>query len=142
METIGGSQGWNRTKIIVALVAVIGLLMLCFCLVGSLDHKTMRFDTLEDAENAAAFERGWLPPVLPGGATKIVEINDLDTNRGKGSFRFPPESLPAYIEQIKNEFNGEVSEDTELTRIRISSKGNRWVLKLERRSGICRYTME
>jgi hypothetical protein len=47
-----------------------------------------RFATVQEAHSKGAFERGWLPPILPDSTRNITESNDLDVNIGDGSFQF------------------------------------------------------
>ena len=126
-------------------IVVIGvLLMLCFSVffaADRLDCITFNFATLEDAENTAIFKQGWLPPILPNGATRIKGKYDVDTNRSKGSFYFSTESPPSYLEEIKSKFNGEVSENTEFTQIFMVSKDSRWTVILEKQRGYGQYSM-
>jgi hypothetical protein len=50
------------------------------------------FDTtyrsLEEARQAGALQRGWLPSFVPPGATAIRERHDIDTNEIWGTFHF------------------------------------------------------
>lgn len=57
------------------------------------DIVTTKFTDLQHAKAEHAFERGWLPPILPPSTKNIIEINDLDLNRGHGSFKFSPTDL-------------------------------------------------
>jgi hypothetical protein len=49
---------------------------------------TTRFATVQEARSKGAFERGWLPPILPDSTRNITESNNLDVNIGDGSFQF------------------------------------------------------
>ncbi|MDR7018055.1 hypothetical protein [Acinetobacter sp. 3657] len=57
------------------------------------DIITTKFTDLQHAHAEHAFERGWLPPILPPSTKNIIESNDLDLNRGRGSFSFSPKDL-------------------------------------------------
>lgn len=61
------------------LIAMFTVLVLTGC-----DEVVTRYDTLNDAKFRRAFERGWLPPLLPDSSRTIVERNDLDANIGTG----------------------------------------------------------
>lgn len=54
-----------------------------------LDVVTESYATLEEAKNAGAIERGWVPDGLPPGTTELREAHDLDSNRHWGLFLFP-----------------------------------------------------
>jgi hypothetical protein len=76
-------------RIVVALLGVV--------LVGCGETVTTRFSDIEHAQREHAFERGWLPPILPLTSKDIVECNNLDSNQGEGSFRFNPRELEHFI---------------------------------------------
>ena len=69
-------------------------------LVGCSDTVNTQFPSLQEAQSAGAFERGWLPPVLPESAEDITERNDLDLNLGTGSFNYELAERPAYIQTL------------------------------------------
>ena len=74
-------------------LANISLLSATFCFASCRDNVTTRFDDIQQAQTAGAFERGWLPPILPPSTKNIIERNDLDTNAGEGYFTFAPEEV-------------------------------------------------
>ena len=63
------------------------------------DIVTTKFTDLRHAKVEHAFERGWLPPILPPSTKNIVETNDLDLNKGNGSFTFSPTDLKYFSDQ-------------------------------------------
>ena len=53
------------------------------------DVVTAAYATLQEARNAGAIERGWVPEGLPEGTYEMREAHDLDSNRRWGLFSFP-----------------------------------------------------
>jgi hypothetical protein len=56
---------------------------------SNLDVVTETYATLQEAREAGAIERGWVPDGLPAGTTDLREAHDLDSNRQWGLFMFP-----------------------------------------------------
>jgi hypothetical protein len=79
------------------LLRLFGVLLISCALAGCNDTVTTRFADFEQAQSAGAFERGWLPPILPPSTTDIVEKNDLDLNIGEGLFSFSPADRDYFI---------------------------------------------
>jgi hypothetical protein len=65
-------------------VLVISLLLLAAC--GELRETT--YDSVVEARDDGAFQRGWLPPELPSTTRLIREAHDLDTNVGWIAIRY------------------------------------------------------
>lgn len=62
-----------------------------FAVVGAAcDVANTNYANLEEARKDRAFERGWLPEILPSSASNIVASNNLDLNTSEGGFRFAP----------------------------------------------------
>ena len=98
------------------------------------DVVTTRFSNLEDAKSQKAFERGWLPPLLPDSARAIVECNNLDLNTGTGSFAYDLCERPTYVEKLSRA--GAVSRvegDSDI--LTVTTNGSRWEIRLPRASG-------
>ena len=53
------------------------------------DVVTASYATLQEARDAGAIQRGWVPGGLPDGTSDLREAHDLDTNRRWGLFSFP-----------------------------------------------------
>jgi len=103
-------------------------------LAGSSDVVTTRFATLADAKSQGAFQRGWLPPVLPDSATAIVERNDLDLNRGTGSFDYDLAERTTYLESLSRVGAVSLAEpDADI--LAATTNGSRWEIRLPRSSG-------
>ena len=49
-------------------------------LVGCGERVVHRYETVGEARRDGVFERGWVPDILPDGATALVELHDLDTS--------------------------------------------------------------
>jgi len=99
--------------------------------VGCSDVVTTRFSNLADAKSQGAFERGWLPPLLPDSAKAIVERNDLDLNTGTGSFKYDLRERTAYIKRLteagalsRSEANSEV--------LVFTTNNSHWEIRLPR----------
>lgn len=78
---------------------IITILLSSLILSCSDDRVTTKFTDLQHAKAEHAFERGWLPPILPPSTKNIIEINNLDLNRGHGSFTFSPTDLNYFSAQ-------------------------------------------
>ena len=70
-----------------------------FVVLGDSIVKT-EFSSLQEAKNSGAFERGWLPPILPETTQNIVEINDLDINNGWGNIDYDINKRDLYIQKL------------------------------------------
>jgi len=53
------------------------------------DEYEKAYPDVATAEAGGAFNRGWLPPLLPADARNIVELHNLDTSEGWGCFDAP-----------------------------------------------------
>jgi hypothetical protein len=82
-----------------SLLAILILALLSGCS----DIVTTRFETLDDAVAKRAFDRGWLPPIMPASSRNIVERNDLDANVGTGSFEFAASERHSYVTRLAEE---------------------------------------
>ncbi|HYG35885.1 MAG TPA: hypothetical protein VEC99_13925 [Clostridia bacterium] len=103
-------------------------------LTGCSDSVTTRFATLEDAKVQRAFERAWLPPVLPDSAKSIIESNNLDLNTGKGSFQYDFSERASYLERLKQ--SGAVYRAGQHADIlTLTTNGSRWEIELTRSAG-------
>lgn len=98
-----------RTRL--AVPATIAALVLAGQGCRDLDVVTASYATLQEAQQAGAVERGWLPPGLPAGTFDIREAHSTDTNRRWGLFSFPPEgssSLRRLLEPTEASLAGQV----------------------------------
>lgn len=77
--------------------SLIAILLISASLIGCSDTVTTTFTDFHQAQNAGAFDRGWLPPILPPSAKNITEKNNLDLNVGEGFFTFLPEDINTFI---------------------------------------------
>lgn len=75
----------------------LAIFLIAVALLGCGDIVTTKFPDIQQAQNERAFERGWLPPILPPSTKDIIEKNDLDLNLGEGSFTFSPSDLNYFL---------------------------------------------
>jgi hypothetical protein len=81
----------NHNFIIFIPAAILGLVVIVILgavLLLPSDTVITHFENYADANDSGAFERGWLPPILPPSAKNITEKNNLDLNIGEGSFTY------------------------------------------------------
>ena len=78
-------NGVRQRRTLSALFFVCSLLL---ALVQCSDRKETEYPTTADAIRDRAFDRGWLPRIIPRNATDIREIHNVDTNQGNGRFSF------------------------------------------------------
>jgi len=128
--------------VFVVLSAVAGALFirryLTYC--GS-DWVRTEFAALADAKASGAFDRGWLPPILPDGSTKIVEMNDVESNNGEGNFNFPPESMSAYIETMRANYGSLVTTNKTRIKIQLMTDNTRWTVDVDSQTGRGKYSV-
>ena len=122
-----------------AMRAPIIQLFLLLVVSGCSDSVRTEFATLVDAKAARAFERGWLPPLLPEEATCIVEVNDLDANVGRGSFSFPPGDMAAYLELLERGHGAVVRKIPSGVEVQITHVAPHWTLLLDSQAGQATY---
>jgi hypothetical protein len=109
-------------------------------LTGCSDLVTERFDTLAKAKSHGAFERGWLPPVLPASARAIVDRHNLDLNTGGGSFDYDLSERAIYLESLSG--LGAVLRSQQGTDIvTVTTDGSRWEIRLPRKLGRAEWSM-
>ena len=113
-----------------SLIATLSLLALAGCS----DEVTTRFGTLADAREQQAFQRGWLPLILPDSATSIVEQNNLDLNTGTGSFDYDLSERAAYIKRL-TEAGAPSRADEKSDVLTLTKNGSRWEIQLPHHSG-------
>ena len=102
-------------------------------LTGCSDVVTTRFSNLADAKSQGAFERGWLPPLLPDSARAIVERNNLDLNTGTGSFDYDLSEKSSYMKKLTGA--GAVSRtEGDIDILSVTTNSSRWEIRLPRAS--------
>ena len=120
----------------------IAALIITLAVAGCSDTVRTEFKTLDEAKQANAFSRGWLPPLLPDGTTRIVEVNDLDVNHGHGSFHFPAESTSPYLETLGAKHGATVTKSILGISVVVTNENTRWVIKLDPKNGTGEYTVK
>jgi hypothetical protein len=116
------------------------ILLTLFVFTGCNEVVTTRFATLADAKAQGAFERGWLPPVLPDSARAIVERNNLDLNTGTGSFDYDLNERPGYLERLSQA--GAVSRsDGDSDILAVTTHQSRWEIRLPRNAGSAEWSV-
>jgi hypothetical protein len=100
---------------------------------------TTRFTTLEEAKSQRAFDRGWLPPVLPESARSIVESNNLDASKGTGSCRYDLSERSIYVGRL-TQAGATLRVEQETDILTVTTNGSRWEIRLERNSDQARWS--
>jgi hypothetical protein len=108
-------------------------------LVGCSDTATSRFATLAEAKEKRAFDRGWLPPILPASARNIVEMNDLDRSIGTGSFEYDLSERASYLASLRVLGAATSPEEKDTDNLILTTNGSRWEIALQRTTGQARY---
>ena len=109
-------------------------------LTGCGDVVTTRFATLEDATSQRAFERGWLPPVLPDSARSIAETNNLDANTGTGSFVYDVSERASYVERLTR-LGASLRTEADTDVVTLITNSSRWEIRLRHHSGEGRWSV-
>jgi hypothetical protein len=117
-------------------------LIIALAIVGCSDTVRTEFKTLDQAKQANAFSRGWLPPLLPDGTVDIVEINDLDVNFGHGSFRFPVASTTPYLDALGTQHSATVTKSPFGITVVVTNEDTRWNIELDPKKGTGTYTIQ
>lgn len=65
------------------------------------DEFEASYATSDEARKAGAFDRGWLPSLVPASAEDIKERHNIDTNEVAGSFRAPPSDLQILLTRLE-----------------------------------------
>jgi hypothetical protein len=120
----------------------LSVLVAVLIVAGCSDTIRQEFKTLDDAKRTKAFDRGWLPPLLPDGSTQIVEVNDLDINTGFGSFRFPSETITQYLEALETQHGAVVTKSPLGITIVVTNAHTRWGFKLDPKMGTGTYSVQ
>lgn len=115
-------------------------LFAALALMGCDDVITTHFTDLEEAKSRRAFDRGWLPPMLPASARAIEERNDLDANTGTGSFAYDPAERAAYITKLLHA-GAPLQAEQDLEILTVKTNGSCWEIRLPRGSGSARWRM-
>ena len=101
------------------------------------DIKTERYADAEEARQKGAFDRGWVPSLLPEGTVNIRDVHNLDVNTGTGSFQFPSKNLAAYQEKVRHTPNATLNVIEALTIIELtdSDRGGAFRILLTTKTG-------
>jgi hypothetical protein len=147
-EVTSGDSGWRvlfaflaqwpaaaeflRSATMRGAFAIIAALALAGC--GG-DVLTKRFETLDDAKAQRAFERGWLPPVMPESARGIVETNNLDLNIGTGVCSYDIiRERTVYLERLMHS-GASLRTEQATDVLTLTTNGSRWEIRLPRSAG-------
>ncbi len=77
------------------------IVVLAVAFVGCSDVITTEFASVQEARFLRAFDRGWIPPIVPDSAKSIIERNDLDSNSGSGRFMYDIRERRTYIDALR-----------------------------------------
>jgi hypothetical protein len=95
----------------------------------SADLKTAHYADAAAAQEDGAFERGWVPSLLPEGTVNIRDVHNLDANTGTGSFQFPSKNLAAYQEKVRHTPNATMKVIEALTIIEFTHQDG-WIFRI------------
>jgi len=118
------------------------ILIVALAVAGCSNTVRTEFATLDAAKQATAFDRGWLPPLLPEGSTDIVEVNDLDINSGSGSFHYPTEATSHYLEALGTQHGAVVTKSPFGITVVVTNSNTRWDMKLNSKKGTGKYSVQ
>jgi hypothetical protein len=139
VKAVALSPAWVHSVVRRSMRCVVAIFT-ALVLTGCGDVVTTRFATLEDARSQRAFERGWLPPVLPDSARSIAETNNLDANTGTGSFVYDVSERADYVERlVRSGASLRTEADTDV--VTLTTNGSRWDIRLPRHSGEGRWSV-
>lgn len=116
------------------------LILLVIALTGCSDVVTTRFATLAEAKLQHAFDRGWLPPIMPDSARNIIERNNLDSNSGTGSFDYNLPERTAYLERLIRS-GASLRSGSEIDVLLVTTDDSHWEIQLPRSQGEARWKM-
>ena len=138
-----GAYVMKRAKKFLGIPLVIygglALLLVFIFQLSSWETVTTKFATLDEAIAAGAFERGWLPPILPQGSTDIVEVNDMESSRGSGSFNFPILSLAAYLDALVALQPISIKTNAAIIEIELADERSEWSIEVDQSNGTGKY---
>lgn len=124
----------NRAALSVAALATGAIVWFCLVKLQVFlthgDIKTERYAHAEDARQKGAFDRGWVPSLLPEGVVNIIDVHDLDVNTGTGSFQFPSKNLAAYQEKARHTPNTTMKVIDALTIIEFTDPDRRGTFRI------------
>lgn len=130
-------RAWSGTGSMRA-CAIVAAVTLAGC---SDDVVTSRFETLEQARAQRAFERGWLPPVMPESARGIQETNNLDLNVGSGVCSYDiVNERTAYMQRLTDS-GASLRTEQSADILTLTTNGSRWEIRLPRSAGWLHWKM-
>lgn len=109
-------------------------------LTGCSDVVT-EFATVADARAQGAFQRGWLPPLLPDSAVRIVERNDVDSNVGTGSFDYDLAERTAYMTALSR-LGATSRMEKGIDIVTVSTNSTVWEIRLPRTSSSAKWSVK
>lgn len=68
---------------------------------GCTDQFTDRYATLQEARRNQAFERGWLPDVLPSSSHALRVSGDIDINTAQDEFSFRATEFEEFVARLQ-----------------------------------------
>ncbi|MCK5851922.1 hypothetical protein KAH27_02730 [bacterium] len=123
------------------LFLVLAVAVFVFFVVLSDDIVKTEFSSLQEAKKSGAFERGWLPPILPETSQNIVEINDLDINNGWGSFNYDINERELYIQKLIQKLGAKYKTNNNIEILTFTKKQSSWAIELPLKKGKGKYTI-
>lgn len=118
----------------------IGILLLIISIISACTDDTVitEFTDMQQAQAEHAFEKGWLPPILPPTTKNILQSNNLDLSIGTGSFNFSPLDFKSFENQgarIATEQDLKLSTQKKMLKngfhlLKFSSQTTQWLIAI------------
>jgi hypothetical protein len=118
----------------------LSFLFLLLLLVSCSDVVTERFADLDDARTRRAFDRGWLPPIMPPSAKQIVLKCNLDVNTASCSFDYAAAEGSEYLKRLQMA-GASLTKEAEVSILTLATNGSRWVIRLPPNVGRGEFSM-
>jgi hypothetical protein len=95
-------------------------ILLSLCILACSETIDTSYKNIDEAMKHGAFEKGWLPNILPRSSYEIYERHDLDTNTVWLRFKFDKRDINELIAQL------EEIKQTEIERIEFPTIRVKW----------------
>lgn len=103
------------------------------------DRVEEKHITLSDARKHGAFDRGWLPDILPDSTFDIKMSNNVDTGESEGEFKFKSEDSDVFFNKLEK-IN--LSSKNDSSEYYFSQNKKTWQFKCQLSVGHCKYELK